>query len=333
MIVLGIETSCDETACSIVNSNKEILSNQLYSQVKLHQKFGGVVPEIASRAHVKIIEEIVQKAIFQAKIDLSKIDAIACTSGPGLIGGLMVGVMVGKAMASCLNKPFLAINHLEGHALSSRLTGDLPYPFMLLLVSGGHSQIILAKEYGHYKLLGESLDDALGETFDKLAKLLSLPYPGGPEIEKLALKGDENSIKLPMPLYKDAKNATNFSFSGLKTHLSLLIQKSELTDTFKANLCASFQKLVLEFIFSRVENSLENHKIKNLVIAGGVASNEYLRKNLEVKLKTIGLNLVFPPKHICTDNAAMIAWAGIEKLQNNPQANDIDFEPRARWAL
>lgn len=338
MLVLAIESSCDETACSVVSSEKQILANEVYSQIKLHQQFGGVVPEIASRAHVKIIESLVENALKKANLTFQELDAIAATCGPGLIGGLLVGISFAKALSVCLNKPFVAVNHLEGHALSAMLTNNLNYPFLLLLVSGGHSQIIYVKDYGKYEILGDTLDDALGETFDKLAKLLNLPYPGGPEIEKLALKGDATAIKLPMPLLsknQKEENGTNFSFSGLKTHMSVLISKSELTDEFKANLCASFQSLVLEFVFSRLKNSIlkVEDKVQNLVIAGGVASNEFLREGLRKKLAEININLVLPPKFICTDNAAMIAFAAIEKLKNFPTTDDINFEAKARWPI
>lgn len=335
-LVLGIETSCDETAASVVRSNKTILSNVLISQAKQHEEYGGVVPEVASRAHIQVIDIIVKWAIKEAEINIEQLDAIAATSGPGLIGGLIVGMMLGKGMASALKKPFIAVNHLEAHALTARLTSDIPFPYLLLLVSGGHTEILIVEGVGKYKPLGKTLDDALGEAFDKTAKILGLGYPGGPKIEAYANNGDPKRFKFPYAMV--GREGSDFSFSGLKTAVK---RKIDEIGNFKeqdiADISASFQYTIACIIEDRVKNALEVFKLqypkgKTLVIAGGVAANQYLGTVLKNTTAKYDMECYAPPIKLCTDNAAMVAWAGIERLALN-LINPLDTEPRARWPL
>ena len=340
MKVLGIETSCDETAVAIVTEDKQILSTVLHSQVKEHMPYGGVVPELASRAHLLFIEGLVEKALDEAKTSLSDIDAVAVTAGPGLIGGVIVGTMVGKGIAAATNKPFIAVNHLEGHALTARLTNDVEFPFLLLLVSGGHCQILIVEGVGKYQLLGGTLDDALGEAFDKTAKLLGLGYPGGPIVEKMAVTGDANKYDFPRPLLD--RPGCDFSFSGLKTavfrevtsqHSALSTQHSE----FKNDICASFQRVAGDILEDRIKNAIEIFKNahptgETMVVAGGVAANKYLNNRLNTLCNSLKMKFIAPPVKLCTDNAAMIAWAGLERFRLG-LIDDLNFEPRARWPL
>lgn len=339
MKVLGIETSCDETAAAIVGSDRRIYSNVVWSQVKEHVPYGGVVPEIAARAHINHIEPVLQKALDEAKIALADVDAIAATGGPGLIGGVIVGVMTAKALAAVHGKPFIAVNHLEGHALTVRLTDNIPFPFLLLLVSGGHCQFLVVRGVGHYEKLGATLDDALGEAFDKTAKMLGLGYPGGPAVEKLAKNGNPLAHVFPVPM--KGRVDCNLSFSGLKTAVRTLALKLEseggLSEKHKADICASFQRTVGESLVDRTENAIAAAKhscpdIKHFVLSGGVAANQYIRGVLEKVTATHGLKLVAPPLALCTDNAAMIAWAGLELYQQQ-KTTGLDFEPRPRWPL
>ncbi len=327
MKILGIETSCDETAAAVVTDAREVLSNVIYSQIAEHEAYGGVVPEIASRAHIKHLNSVIKKALADANTEINEIDGIAVTAGPGLIGGVIVGVMEAKALASVLKKPFIAVNHLEGHALTARLTDDVEFPFLLLLVSGGHCQILLVKGVGQYELLGQTLDDAVGESFDKLAKMLGLGLPGGPKVEKWAERGDMHAFKLTQPLKGDG--SCNFSFSGLKTAVK---KKVDANDAKTGDICAVFQYTVGEILTEKLNNAvsrLENPP-ETLVVAGGVAANRYLRTRIAEAVPQ--LRLVAPPVRLCTDNAAMIAWAGIEKLRTGQQ-DGLDFAPRARWKL
>lgn len=350
MIILGIETSCDETAVAIVNDKKQILSHIVNSQIDLHQEFGGVVPELAARSHSDIIDKLVFKALENAKLSLDDIDAFAATSGPGLIGGVIVGMMMAKTLALIHNKPFLAINHLEAHALTVRLIEDIKFPYLLLLVSGGHCQILLCNGISNYKKFGETIDDAIGEAFDKVAQMLGLKYPGGPEIEKLAKLGNENSFKFPKPLIdnKSHENLYNFSLSGLKTAVKRAIEglanenfnhfttPNKISYNDKCNICASFQKTISEIIINRLDNIFNDFDltdINNLVIAGGVAANQYIFQKLidwSIKYK---IEIKAPPINLCTDNAAMIAWSGIEKLNIKKNGDDLNFAPKARWDL
>lgn len=342
MRVLGIETSCDETAAAVVERDHKgsghILSNVVWSQIDDHAPYGGVVPEIAARAHVEILDSLIKKALIDAGLTLADIDGVAATSGPGLIGGLIVGLMTAKAVALGADKPFIAVNHLEGHALTARLTDGLAFPYLLLLVSGGHTQMILVKALGDYERLGTTIDDALGEAFDKTAKLLGLPYPGGPAVEKAALEGDPKRIPLPRPLMGEKR--LDFSFSGLKTAVRQAAGNYvPLSDRDVADICASFQAAVTDTLNDRVSRSLELFHTRYpdvakpaLVVAGGVAANKAIRTALEKLCTNHGFSFIAPPFSLCTDNAAMIAWAGAEHLARGDR-DPLDIAPRARWPL
>jgi N6-L-threonylcarbamoyladenine synthase len=337
MNILGIETSCDETAAAVVCdanvATDRVLSNVVFSQISEHIEYGGVVPEIAARAHLHYIRPTIERALTEANMTLNDIDGIAVTSGPGLIGGVLVGVMAAKAMAMAQNKPFLGINHLEGHALTVRLTHDVPYPYLLLLVSGGHCQFVAVEGLGRYQVLGRTLDDAAGEAFDKVAKMMDIGYPGGPAVEQLALTGDDERFALPRPLI--GRKDCNFSFSGLKTSVRTTLQKGVVvTNQDKADLAASFQKVVGDHIVDRTKHalSLVDERYQYLVVAGGVAANKYLRGRLAVLAEKRGRSFVAPPLGLCTDNAAMIAWAGLERFKAG-FTSDFNISPRPRWPL
>jgi N6-L-threonylcarbamoyladenine synthase len=337
MRVMGIETSCDETAVAIVEASEEdrpqglILANVVYSQLTEHRRFGGVVPEIAARAHLERIDGLVAEALGDAQVGLAELDGIAATGGPGLIGGVMVGVMTAKALAFAHDKPFLAINHLEGHALSVRLTEDVAFPYLLLLVSGGHCQLLTVRGPGDFVRLGTTIDDAVGECFDKTAKLLGLGFPGGPAVERTAAQGDPQRFALPRPMWRKA--GCDFSFSGLKTAVRQTVEKLPAGDTQAiADLCASFQRTVGDVMIDRCGNALAMAPCPTLVVAGGVAANAYLRGRLESLAESRGSRLVAPPPKLCTDNGAMIAWAGVERLRRG-YVDPLDFRPRPRWPL
>ncbi len=343
MIILGIETSCDETAVAIVNERREISANHVLSQFKDHEIYGGVVPEIAARRHLDHLDALMKAALLDASLTLDEIDGIACTAGPGLIGGVMVGLTYGKAIACAKKKPFLAINHLAAHALTARLTRELDFPYLLLLVSGGHTQLIIVHDSDKFDVLGSTIDDALGECFDKSAKLLALPYPGGPQIEKQAKHGNPKAFKLPKPLLHhsaDPNYRCRFSFSGLKTAVRHLIEShadQKRDPKFIADVSASFQETVSYILADRVSNALQACSQKKVpltafVVAGGVASNMVLRETLEKVAKEANLDFVAPPSHLCTDNAAMVAWAGLEQLSKG-QTDPLSFAPRPRWPL
>jgi N6-L-threonylcarbamoyladenine synthase len=336
---LGIETSCDETAASVVrekdNGTGEILSNIVSSQIEEHKEFGGVVPEIAARAHVEKIEFIIKKAIEESSFNLKNLDGIAATAGPGLIVCLTVGLNVGKAIAGSLKKPFIAVNHLEGHALSPKINKKIEFPYLLLLISGGHTQFLEVNGVNNYKRLGTTIDDALGEAFDKTAKLLGIEFPGGPKIEQWAKKGNENYFELPKPILK--KGGCNLSFAGLKTAV-LRTSKELKNEKEKYHLAASFQKTINEILYKKTKVAMEvflknKKKIKKtFVIAGGVAANLKIRENLTKLANEKNFVSVFPPKYLCGDNAAMIAWAGIERFKIN-LIDNLEFPSKARWPL
>lgn len=342
--VLGIETSCDETAAAVVTRAAggagAILSNVVLSQTEEHAVFGGVVPEIAARAHVEALDSVIEAALAEANLTFEDIDAIAATAGPGLIGGLIVGLTTAKAIAAALKKPLLPINHLEGHALTARLTDNLDFPYLLLLVSGGHTQIVHVAGLGRYERWASTIDDALGEAFDKTAKLLSLPYPGGPSVEKAAREGNPARFAFPRPLKGEAR--PDFSFSGLKTAVRRAASAlTPLGEGDIADICASFQVAVTESLTDRVSRSLERFRKEHpkpqeptLVVAGGVAANNAVREALEVLCRNEGFRLIAPPLWLCGDNAAMIAWAGLERLEAGlVETNPLSFAPRPRWPL
>ncbi|WPX97116.1 tRNA (adenosine(37)-N6)-threonylcarbamoyltransferase complex transferase subunit TsaD [Candidatus Bandiella euplotis] len=336
MIVLAIETSCDETAVAIMDENRNILGNKVLSQTNLHEKFGGVVPEIAARSHVEFLPQLLEDTLAEANLKLNSIDAIAATGGPGLIGGVMVGVMYAKTIASVMKKKFIAVNHLEGHALAVRITEDVEYPYLLLLISGGHCQTIIAEDLGKYHVIGRTIDDAVGEAFDKVAKMLDLGYPGGVVVERFAQFGDEKKYVFPKPLIK--KGEHNFSFSGLKTAVrNQIIKMESISEQDKADICASFQYTVAEILNTKLIEAAKSFSSKfpnskDVVISGGVASNLYIRGKLGISMDDLGYRLLYPPIDLCTDNAAMIAWAAIERLERGCSSN-LCFKPKSRWQL
>ena len=340
LIFLGIETSCDETAASVVQENLDgsakVLSSIVSSQIKEHEKFGGVVPELAARSHIENIDFIISKALKDAKTNLEQIDGVAATAGPGLIVCLTVGLNIGKAIAGFAKKPFVAVNHLEGHALSPALSNKIEFPYLLLLISGGHSQYLVVKDVNDYKQIGTTIDDALGEAFDKTAKMLDLGYPGGPAVEKFAKQGDKNFYKLPEPIINKA--GCNLSFAGLKTAVLIQSKKIKNNKKLKLNLAASFQETIIKILnkktkvafsefkkFSKKENNI-------FVVAGGVAANKSIRKSLEELSKKNNFKPVFSDFKFCGDNAAMIAWTGIQRYKRK-LINDLNVEPKSRWPL
>jgi N6-L-threonylcarbamoyladenine synthase len=340
MIVLGIETTCDETAAAVVERNAEgqgrILANVVLSQINEHAAFGGVVPEIAARAHVELLDSIIANAMSEVQLPFSALDGIAAAAGPGLIGGVIVGLTTAKAIALVHDKPLIAVNHLEAHALTARLTDGATFPYCLFLASGGHTQILGVRGVGDYYRIGGTVDDAIGEAFDKTAKLLGLGYPGGPLVEKEAMRGDPERFALPRPMA--GRHDANFSLSGLKTALRLEAQKiAPLSDDDVADLCASFQQAVGEVVMDRLRNGLRIFREHigaptALVCAGGVAANQAIRKVLHRVAFEIGVSLIAPPPALCTDNGAMIAWAGAERLALG-LTDPLDVAPRARWPL
>ena len=338
MRVLGIETSCDETAAAVVTDGREVLSNVVHQQLADHQPFAGVVPEVAARAHLDQVGAVVEAALAQSDCAWDDLDAIAATAGPGLIGGVLVGVMTAKALAAARNLPFVAVNHLEAHALTARLTDDVPFPYLLLLVSGGHCQLLAVEGVGKYKRLGTTIDDAVGEAFDKTAKMLGLGYPGGPAVERTAQSGDPSRFELPRPM--KGREGCDFSFSGLKTRVRMAIEglpPGPLADQDVADLCASFQEAVADVLAERTGKAIdrfqENHPDgRTLVVAGGVAANQAIRARLEELAAGRNLGFAAPAPALCTDNGAMVAWAGVERFRLN-LVNGMDFRPRPRWPL
>ena len=340
MITLGLETTCDETAAALVSLGADgrgvILANEVLSQIAQHAAYGGVVPEIAARAHVEVIDRLIVRALAAAGLDLSAVDGIAAAAGPGLIGGVLVGLTTAKALALVTGKPLLAVNHLEGHALTARLTDAVAFPYLLLLASGGHTQLLAVRGVGDYLRLGTTVDDAMGEAFDKVAKLLGLAYPGGPEVEREAAKGNPDRFSLPRPMF--GRPRPDFSLSGLKTALRLEAERvAPLTPTDVADLCASFQAAVVDVVADRTRVALKLFRADvghptALVAAGGVAANGALRRTLARLASEAGLKLVVPPLPLCGDNGATIAWAGLERLRLG-LTDDLTVPARARWPL
>jgi N6-L-threonylcarbamoyladenine synthase len=339
MVVLGIESSCDETAAAVVADDRRILADTIFAQIAEHTPFGGVVPEIAARAHLDHLDDTIAAAMRQAGMDFTDLDAVAVTGGPGLIGGVIVGVMMAKSIALAHNKPFIAVNHLEGHALTARLTDDVAFPYLLLLVSGGHCQLLVVEGVGRYRRLGATIDDAAGEAFDKAAKLMGLGFPGGPAVAKAAAQATAPFRDLPRPM--KGRPDCNFSFSGLKTALRQRVEalraENAFDDVARANLAAGFQAAVVDCLIDRTRRALEAAKadhpdLSALVVAGGVAANQHLRAQLQALAAKHNLPIVAPPPRLCTDNAAMIAWAGIERLKLGERSG-FDYAPRPRWPL
>jgi tRNA N6-adenosine threonylcarbamoyltransferase len=338
LLVLGLETTCDETAAALVqrraDGSGDILANIVHSQIAEHTPYGGVVPELAARAHVEILDTIIRKALDEAGHDFAELDGVAVAAGPGLIGGVIVGLMTAKAIALVHNTPLIAVNHLEAHALTPRLTDDLEFPYLLLLVSGGHTQLLQVAGVGKYERLGTTIDDALGEAFDKTAKLLGLGFPGGPAVEQAARAGDPARFTFPRPMI--GRDELHFSFSGLKTAVRYAAQEIEpLGEQDIADLCASFQDAVADILIDRLGRMLDRHGTTPplpLVVAGGVAANQYLRVTIEKLATDRGTRLVIPPPALCTDNGAMIAWAGAERLALG-MTDPLNTGPRARWPL
>ncbi|HSQ96898.1 MAG TPA: tRNA (adenosine(37)-N6)-threonylcarbamoyltransferase complex transferase subunit TsaD [Croceibacterium sp.] len=328
-VVLGIESSCDETAAALVTSDRRILAQRIASQEAAHAPYGGVVPEIAARAHAEKLAPLIAEVLDEAGLTLADCDAVAATAGPGLIGGVMVGLVTAKALAMASDKPLVAVNHLEGHALSPRLADpELDFPYTLLLVSGGHCQVLRVDGVGRYTRLATTIDDALGEAFDKTAKILGLGYPGGPAVEKLALEGDPRAVPLPRPLL--GSKEPHFSFAGLK---SAVLRAANCGKYRPADIAASFQQAAIDCIRDRLGIALEKMgEVTALVVAGGVAANRQVRRSLEEQAASRGLRFVAPPLELCTDNAAMIAWAGIERLRQGG-SDPLDMAARPRWPL
>lgn len=327
--ILGIESSCDETAAALVTSDRRILAQRIASQDEAHRPYGGVVPEIAARAHAEKLAPLIEATLADAGMTLADVDAIAATAGPGLIGGVMVGLVTAKALAMAAEKPLIAINHLEGHALSPRLADPkLEFPYALLLVSGGHCQVLVVEGVGRYRRLATTIDDALGEAFDKTAKILGLGFPGGPQVEKLAAQGDGAAVPLPRPLVGSGE--PHFSFAGLKSAVLRAKESGKYSD---ADIAASFQRAAVDCVIDRLRIALEKTgEVEALVVAGGVAANTAVRKALEELAASHSLRFVAPPPALCTDNAAMIAWAGIEHFHPG-RSDPLTFSARPRWPL
>jgi N6-L-threonylcarbamoyladenine synthase len=337
---LGIETSCDETAAAVIRENDngtaDILSNIVSSQIEEHKKFGGVVPELAARAHLENIEYIINVALKKSKITIEEVDGIAATAGPGLIVCLTVGLNIGKSLAAFSNKPFIGVNHLEGHALSPGLQEKIEFPYLLLLISGGHTQFLIVKDVNKYEQLGTTIDDALGEAFDKTAKMLDLGYPGGPNVEKFAKLGDKESFKLPEPIINRA--GCNLSFAGLKTAVLRISEKINGKTELRYNLAASFQNTINKILYKKTKVAVEMFREKTkkenfqLIVAGGVAANKSIRKNLSSLSKDMNFKTTYPDIKFCGDNAAMIAWAGIQRFKKK-LIDDVNVTAKSRWPL
>ena len=347
ILCLGIESSCDETSAAIVDSDRNILSHIIYSQIPEHQKYGGVVPELAARAHILAIDEVIKQTLEKAGKTINDIDVIAATAGPGLIGGVLVGWMAATGLAQSTNKPLVAVNHLEGHALVPRLhasiangedgVNSVEFPYLLMLASGGHCQILLVRGVGQYELIGQTLDDSAGEAFDKISKMLGLGYPGGPVVDKRASLGNSKAFNFPRPLCD--KPGCDFSFSGIKTAARTFLEKvsAPYSDEFINDFCASFQAAVVDCIVNRLNNAMHDERVisvapKTLVVAGGVAKNSAIRASMEKLAAEKNMQFAAPPMNLCTDNGAMIAWAGLENYRCGKTVKE-PVAPRPRWPL
>jgi N6-L-threonylcarbamoyladenine synthase len=335
MLILGLETSCDDTGAGIVDGNRLIRANVVASQLADHKPYGGVVPEIAARAHLDVIDEVITNALKEAGLTYTDLSGIASTTGPGLIGGVMVGAMMGKAIAAVRGIPFISVNHLEAHALTARLTDDVSFPYLLLLASGGHCQLLLVEGVGHYRLLGRTIDDAVGECFDKCAKMLGLGYPGGPLIEQMATSGDPKAFDLPRPMV--GRPGCDFSFSGMKTAVRTIIEGKTLSPTFVSDMAASLQMAIADSIADRAQHAFADLKktgvaVTAFVAAGGVAANQTLRARLTKTASDNDVPFVAPPPILCTDNGVMVAWAGLERARLG-LTDGFDAAARPRWPL
>ena len=347
VLCLGIESSCDETSAAIVDSNRNILSHIIYSQIPEHQKYGGVVPELAARAHILAIDDVIRQTLAKAGKSISDIDVIAATAGPGLIGGVLIGWMAATGIAQATGKPLVAVNHLEGHALVPRLHAavangtdgavSVDFPYLLMLASGGHCQILLVRGVGQYEMIGQTLDDSAGEAFDKVAKMLGLGYPGGPIVDKRAANGNPRAFKFPRPLCD--KPGCDFSFSGIKTAARTFLSRVDApySDDFINDFCASFQAAVVDCIIDRLGNALADERVivaspQTLVVAGGVAKNSAVRSAMETLAQRHNITFAAPPMNLCTDNGAMIAWAGLENYKLGRVVTE-PVAPRPRWPL
>lgn len=332
MIVLGIETSCDDTAVAIYCSENGLLAHKIHRQIELHNQYGGVVPELASRDHSRMGLKLIEDCLNEAGLSKDQISAIAYTAGPGLMGSLMVGAALGASIAYGWGKPSIAVNHMEGHLLAPMLEDEKPeYPFIALLVSGGHTQLVSVESFGQYELLGESLDDAAGEAFDKTAKLLGLPYPGGPHLAKLALKGQAGRFEFPRPMIN--RPGLDFSFSGLKTFARNTITANDDSEQTKADIAHAFEEAVVDTLCRKVKRAMEQTQINTVVIAGGVGANKKLRATLKAMADDNGYQVFYPKIEFCTDNAAMIAYAGYQRLLHGEPSSDLSIKCQARWPI
>jgi len=332
MLILGIETSCDETAAALYDTERGLLANEIFTQFDTHAPYGGVVPELASRDHMRQMQPVVQAALKTADCKTTDIDAVAYTKGPGLVTALMVGASYAKSLAFSLGVPAVGVHHMEAHLLAAMLADNPPqFPFVALLISGGHTQLMAVESFGKYKLLGATLDDAIGEAFDKSAKIMGLPYPGGPSLENILKDGQAGQVSLPRPMIRHP--GCDMSLSGLKTAVSTLIQQNELTDQFKADVSLEFHQAIADMLIIKTKRALEQTGYKTVVVAGGVSANKYLRKRLDDAFAKKNVKAFYPPMAFCTDNAAMVAFTGAENFKHGQQDQDLSIETIARWPL
>jgi len=331
MLVLGIETSCDETAVALYHADKGLLAHEVYSQIELHAEYGGVVPELASRDHIRKLTPMIRQVLTKSEYALTNLDGVAYTAGPGLVGAVLVGASVARSLAYALGIPAIAIHHMEGHLLAPMLEAEHPaFPFVALLVSGGHTQLVRVDGIGQYQLLGESIDDAVGEAFDKTAKLLGLPYPGGPELSRLAEQGNPDRFQFPRPMTD--RPGLEFSFSGIKTHAMVTLQQNGDDEQTRADIACAFEIAVAETMAIKCRRAMEQTSLSTLVMAGGVSANRCLRLRLRQLADKHRWRVFYPAQAFCTDNAAMIAFAGCQRLLAGQQEN-LGYRAKARWSL